>query len=146
MRSAGDRLRHTILYEVLLLSISIPLLSYFLHEPASKIGGMGVLFSLLAMVWNYAYNLFFDKALIRLGKPLYPRSFRLRSIHATLFEAGLMTVTIPAVMALMGYSFWKALAMDVGFLIMVPIYTLIYNWGYDVLFPVPARHCKSSVP
>ncbi len=137
MRSTWDRLRHTIIYEVLLLAICIPLLSYFLHEPAAKIGGIGVLLSLLAMVWNYAYNLAFDMSLIGLGRPLYPRGFQLRMIHAALFEVGFMAVTIPAVMRWMNYTFWQALALDATFIVMVPIYTLVYNWGYDLIFPVP---------
>lgn len=137
MRSTRDRLRHTILYELVLLAICTPLLSHLLHEPASRVGGVGVMLSLLAMGWNYVYNLAFDKALVRLGRPLYPRGLGLRTMHATLFEVGLTAVTVPLLMWWMDYSVWQALALDVGFLVTVPIYTLIYNWGYDLVFPVP---------
>ncbi len=136
MRSNLDRLRHTLFYELLLLAICTPLLSSFLHQPAAKVGGIGVVLSLLAMMWNYAYNLAFDKTLIGLGRPLYPRGFRLRMIHAALFEIGFMAVTIPAVIWWLNYTFWQALALDAAFIVMVPIYTLIYNWGYDLIFPV----------
>jgi len=136
MRTSIDRLRHTLCYELLLLAICIPLLSFVLHQPASKTGGIGIILSLLAMLWNYLYNLGFDNALLALKRPLYPRDFGLRTLHAVLFEIGFMLVTIPAVMWWMDYSFWQALALDIAFLIMVPIYTLLYNWGYDQLFPV----------
>lgn len=137
MRSIQDRLRHTIFYELMLVAICTPLLSYILHEPAAKVGGFGVMLSLVAMGWNYAYNLAFDKTLMHLGRPLYPRGFRLRVIHAALFEVGFMSVSIPAVMWWMNYALWQALALDLAFIVMVPIYTLIYNLGYDQVFPVP---------
>ena len=138
MRSNLDRLRHTLYYELLLLVICTPLLSYFLHQPAAKVGGIGVVLSLLAMIWNYAYNLAFDETLLGMGLPLYPRGFGIRMIHAVLFEIGFMTVTIPAVMWWINYTFWQALVLDAAFIVMVPIYTLIYNWGYDLIFPVPS--------
>jgi len=107
-----------------------------LHEPMEKTGGLGIMMSVLAMMWNYGYNVCFDKALKTMNRPLYPRGFKLRAIHAILFEVGFMSVSIPAVMLWLGYTFWQALALDVGFLIMVPIYAMAFNWAYDSLFPV----------
>ncbi len=93
--------------------------------------------SLLAMIWNYIYNLLFDYSLKALNKPLHSRGFLLRSFHAIFFELGFMLVSIPAVMIFMGYTFLQAIALDIGFLIAVPIYTFIYNLMYDQVFPVP---------
>ena len=136
MRSNLDRLRHTLLYELLLLASCTPLLAYVLHQAPTKVGGLGVLLSLLAMIWNFIYNMAFDKTLLGLRRPLYPRGLWLRVLHAALFEIGFMAVTIPAVIWWMNYSFWQALALDVAFIAIVPIYTLAYSWGYDLLFPV----------
>ena len=138
MRTHMDRLRHTILFECLLLAICIPLLSLVLHQPAGHIGALSVMLSLAAMGWNYAYNLLFDHGLKRLGKPLYPRSLRLRIVHACLFELGLLFVTIPGVMYWMNYSLFQAFALDLSFLLMVPVYTVLFNGCYDKFFPVPA--------
>jgi len=136
MRTHKDRLRHTILFECLLLAICIPFLSWALHQPAGHIGTLSVMLSLAAMGWNYAYNLLFDHGLKRLGRPLYPRSLRLRIVHACLFELGLLFVTIPGVMYWMNYSLLHALALDLSFLLMVPVYTVFFNGCYDKFFPV----------
>jgi len=84
---------------------------------------------------NYVYNLLFDKALLRLGRPLYPRGLRLRTLHALLFEGVFIFVSVPVVMAWLEYTLWQALALDVGFLMVVPVYTFVYNWLYDWVFP-----------
>lgn len=136
MRTHKDRLRHTLLYECLLIAVSIPLLSWVFQRPATHIGLLSVMLSFTAMGWNYLYNLLFDHALKRLGKPLYSRSLFLRIIHAGLFEVGLLFVTVPAVMCWMGFSFFQALALDLSFMIIVPVYTIIYNGCYDRIFPV----------
>ena len=135
MRTTKDRLRHTILYEALLLALSIPLLSLILLQPPVKMGSMGIFFSTTAMTLNYVYNLLFDKALLRLGRPLYPRGWRLRTLHALLFEGSFIFVTVPVVMVWLGYTLWQALALDVGFLVAVLVYTFVYNWLYDWVFP-----------
>lgn len=139
MRTRSDRIRHAILYEVILLALFIPLSSLLLHQPPSKIGLLGITLSLLAMVWNYIFNLGFDKTLNFMDYPLYPRGFRMRTLHAFLFEAGMVLVTVPAMMWWLQLSLWQAVVMDLAFLLLVPIYTLAYNWLYDQLFPVPAN-------
>ena len=137
MRLAKDRIRHAILYEIILLALFIPLSSILLHKSADKIGVMGVTLSLFAMLWNYIYNLGFDQTLQFIGRPLYPRGFRLRTLHAFLFEAGMVVVTIPAMMWWLEIGLWPALMLDLAFLLFVPIYTYGYNWLYDQLFPIP---------
>lgn len=144
MRTTCDRLRHTILYEVLLLALSIPMLSLILHQPPVKIGSMEIFFSFLAMTLNYVYNLLFDKVLLRLGKPLYPRAWRLRILHALLFEGGFILVSVPVVMASLKYTLWQALALDVGFLVAVPVYTFVYNLSYDWVFPPKLASSKEA--
>lgn len=135
MRTPKDRIRHSLLYEFFLLGITVPLGASVLNESAAKVGIMSIVVSLVAMIWNYLYNYGFDKMLLALNYPLYPRTLLLRTTHALLFEGGLLFVTIPALMCLLNLSFLQALAVDIGFLILVPIYTLIYNWVYDIVFP-----------
>ena len=138
MRTRSDRIRHAILYEIILLAMLIPLSSLALHQTTSKIGLMAITISLFAMVWNYIFNLGFDKTLNFMDYPLYPRGFRIRTLHAFLFECGLVLVTVPAMMWWLQLSLWQAVVMDLAFLLLVPIYTLAYNWLYDQLFPIPA--------
>lgn len=136
MRTHKDRLRHTILFEVILLAFVTPLLSCVLNRPMAHMGTMAVTLSLIAMLWNYVYNVLFDHALKQRGKPLYPRSAGLRVLHSTFFELGLLTVSIPMIMFWMKYRFLQALALDIFFVVMVLIYSFIFNWLYDHIFPV----------
>ncbi len=52
------------------------------------------------------------------------------------FEGGFMIASVPFTMAWMRFSFIQALSMDIAFTIAVLAYTLIFNYAYDVLFPV----------
>ena len=53
------------------------------------------------------------------------------------FEVGLLFLSVPMVMWVMELTFIKALALDIAFLVVTPVYTVVYNWGYDTVFPVP---------
>ena len=136
MRTPGDRLRHCLLFEIILLAICVPLLSWVTQEPMEKMGAMSIGLSLMAMVWNGVYNVLFDHLLLRLNRPLYPRSLAMRIGHALLFEAGLLFVTIPSVMWWLEISFVHALMIDLGFVVVTPIYAVAFNGFYDRLFPV----------
>ena len=144
MRLAKDRIRHAILYETILLALFIPASSMLLHKSPDKIGIMGVSLSILAMVWNYIFNLGFDKTLRFMGRSLYPRGFKLRMLHAFLFEAGMIIATIPAMMWWLQIGIWPALVLDIGFLLIIPIYTYGYNWLYDQLFPIQPTFEKTN--
>ena len=136
MRSKQDRIRHAVLFEIILLIASTLVLTYLLDKPVAKMGGFGVLMSLCAMGWNYFYNLGFDHLLVWLNRPLYKRGVVLRAFHALMFEVGLTTVSIPVTMIWLDYTLVQALLLDLGFLIAVPIYTMIFNFFYDYFFPV----------
>lgn len=137
MRSNLDRLRHSIIFEGVLLLLTVLILKDLLNQPAAHIGGFGILMSLMAMIWNYFYNCAFDHILIFLKRPLYPRNFKLRAFHAVCFEVGFMLVSVPFTMVWMRFTFIQALSMDMAFTMAVLTYTLIFNYAYDVIFPVP---------
>lgn len=138
MRTSKDRLRHTILFEILLVLIIGPLLSVVLKQPMHTMGALTVTLSLIAMVVNYVYNLAFDHTLKWLGRPVYERSRKLRALHSILFELCLLAISLPVVMLLLNYTIQEALMLDVGFIIIVPGYALIFNIIYDRTFPIPS--------
>lgn len=137
MRTPKDRLRHTLLFEFFLLLLCIPIMTFALGKPAEEVGAMSVMLSIAGASWNYMYNYLFDHALVRLNRPLYPRSGMLRIIHAVLFEITLLLITVPAVMLMLNFSFMKALMVDIGFAAFVPVYAFGYNMVYDRVFPPP---------
>ena len=137
MRSSLDRVRHAIIFEGLLLFLTVVLLTGILNQPATHMGSFGIIMALIAMVWNYIYNYLFDHAMVYLKNPLYPRGFRLRVFHAVSFELGLMLASVPFTMIWMNFTLFQALGLDIAFTIAVLFYTLIFNYTYDMIFPIP---------
>lgn len=88
------------------------------------------------MVWNYAYNLGFDHALLRLRKSVR-KTIPMRILHAALFEAGLLLLLVPFIAGYLNVSIWQALIMDVALAGFYLFYAFVFNWGYDVIFPIP---------
>ncbi|WP_147819433.1 PACE efflux transporter [Salidesulfovibrio onnuriiensis] len=138
MRTAKDRLRHTILFELLGLVTVTPLAALILNKDMGRIGALAVAISLLAMATNYVFNLAFDHALVRMGRPVNVRPPWMRALHAVLFEATLMLITLPIVAWWLNMSLWQALATDVGFALFYLAYAYVYNWAYDRVFPMPS--------
>ena len=137
MRSGMDRIRHALLFELILLAFTLVILTGLLHKPATQMGAFSILMSALAMIWNYIYNWMFDHGLVRFNQPLYPRSFRLRAFHAVCFELGLMTVSLPTTMVWMDFTLIQAFVLDFSFVLGSLLYAVIFNYAYDTVFPIP---------
>ncbi len=137
MRTAGDRIRHTISFELIGLALVVPFGSWVFGIPMTDIGVVGVAGATIATVWNYVYNLAFDIAMQRVTGGTQ-KSLRARALHAILFEAGLMALLTPLIAWYLGISLLLALTMDVAFAAFYMVYTFIFNWAYDLAFPLPA--------
>ena len=137
MRTFWGRVIHSLLFEIVLLAISTPIIVLIFNKGVGHTSMLNVALSITAMLCNGLYNYAFDRALIFLKRKLYPRSFYLRCIHSILFEICLMTATLPMIMWWMDFSFFRALALDFTFSVCVPVYALIFNWIYDIILPAP---------
>ena len=143
MRTTADRIRHTLLFEIIGLAICVPLASWILDKGLAQIGVLSIVLSLAAMWLNYVFNLIFDIALVQLGRPVNVRPVWMRVLHAMLFETSLLILTIPAVAWWLDMTLWTAFLTDMGFVLFFLIYTFIYNWVYDVVFPMPVQSAVS---
>jgi len=137
MRTQADRLRHTILFELIGLLTCTPLASWILDRDLIKVGTMSIVISLTAMGCNYLFNIAFDHLLIRLGRPVHVRPPWLRVIHAVSFESCLLILTVPFVAWWLDLSLWAAFLTDISFALFFLVYAYFYNWAYDVVFPMP---------
>lgn len=136
LRSRRDRVRHAVLFEILALLLVAPLGGLVFGIEAGHFGVVAVVSTLLAMSWNYVYNLGFDHALLALGKPLH-KTLVARLIHALLFEAGLLLFLVPFIAWYLAVPLWEALVMDLALAGFYLCYALVFNWGYDRIFPLP---------
>lgn len=136
MRSFWDRVRHSVLFEGIALSIVAVFGSWITGHSISEIGVLGLIMSLIAMGWNFVYNWLFDKWYVA-NRGSESRSIALRVVHAILFEACLLAIGIIVIMLWLQMNFVQALLLDIGFAVFFLVYAFVYNWVYDLVFPVP---------
>lgn len=137
MRTRSDRLRHAISFELIGLALVTPLASWVFGHPLGDMGLVALVSATLATIWTYQFNLGFDHAMLRLRGDVR-KTPRIRILHAALFEIGLMLVLLPYIIWSLGISLIEAVVMDLSFTVFYFFYALGFNWGYDLLFPLPA--------
>jgi uncharacterized membrane protein len=136
MRTAWDRVRHALFFEIFGLILVIPLGALVFSMPMHDMGVVGLVSATIAMAWNYVFNLGFDTIMKRsTGTTL--KSMRLRVAHAVLFELGLLIVLMPFIAWYLGITLIHALVMDISFALFYMGYAFAFNLGYDRVFPLP---------
>jgi len=136
MRSVTDRIRHAVCFELIGVAIVSPLAGWAFDAEFHKVGALAVALSLVATVWNYVYNLWFDHALLRIRGRVH-KTLGERGIHACIFEMGMLVLTVPPVMWWMDYDFVRALSMGASLMAFYLVYIYVYNLAYDALLPIP---------
>lgn len=137
MRTTRDRIRHAVSFEIIGLAFVTPLGAWAFHAPVNEIGVVALVGATLATVWNYVFNLAFDHALLR-ARGHVRKTLWLRLVHAGLFELGLLVLLMPFIAWYLGVSLIQALLMDISFAAFYVVYAFVFNWAYDLLFPIPA--------
>ncbi|MCG7392755.1 PACE efflux transporter [Microvirga sp. ACRRW] len=136
MRTTRDRIRHAISFEIIGLTIVTPLGAWVFGMPMHEIGVIGLISATIATLWNYIYNLGFDRVMQRV-RGSTQKTAPIRMAHAVLFEGGLLIVLLPPIAWYLGISLWQAFLMDVSFALFYMGYAFVFNWAYDRLFPLP---------
>lgn len=136
MRNTCDRIRHAISFEIIGLLLVTPLGAMGFGIPAEDIGVVAVVSATIATLWNYVYNIIFDRAMAR-WRGTVRKTAPLRVLHALLFEGGLLIATLPFIALYLGIGLWPAFLMDLAFVLFYLIYTFVFNWAYDQVFPLP---------
>lgn len=142
MRNTRDRIRHSVLFELIGLMTVTPLGGWVFGVPIGHFGVVAVVSTTLAMGWNYAYNLGFDHAMLRLTGSV-KKTLRTRIAHAGLFEFGLLCLLVPFIAWYLGVPLWQAFIMDVSLAGFYLVYAFVFNWVYDIVFPVPAEEAAA---
>lgn len=137
LRSLPDRLRQIALFEIGGLLLITPPFAWLSGVPATESLGLLAVLALMAAVWNGAYNTACDWFEGRLtGRTADRRPFRLRCLHAVGFETGLLLMTLPVIVWWTGMGWVDALVADIGLAASYTVYALVFNLGYDRIFPI----------
>lgn len=136
IRSGIDRLRYTLMFEALLLLLLAPVGAMVFDRDLLDIGGLSIILSLKAMLINLVYNWIIDRFDARAGRVPTQRSWYGRLLHAIGFEISLVLTSLPIVIWWLELTIWQALLVDFAVTSFVVVYTLLFTWCYDGLFPV----------
>ena len=130
LKSTQERFLHALGFEVLALLMCAPLLAWVFEYPLAHVGALSLMVSLVAMLWNMAFNALFDVAQKRRG---FARTAGVRVVHAVLFELGMIAAVVPLAAWWLSIGLWAAFVLDIGLVLFFLPYTLGYNWLYDIL-------------
>ena len=145
MRTHRDRIRHAVGFEVIALILSIPIISFFFNFDIKDIGVIAIVGSIMATIWNYGFNIAFDKGMVRFKRSTF-KTPAIRVLHVLLFEGGLLILYLPMVSWYLGISLWQALIMDASLVGFYLAYNFSYNWAYDKMFPISYFNYEENKP
>ena len=123
-----ERIFQALIFEMIALFIIVPASVYFGGFATGKMAIVGIGLSIFAMLWNYIYNIVFDKIA---GHNRKDRSLLTRVTHACGFELGMVVITLPVLAWYLNITWLGAAALEAGFLVFILIYTYIFNVLYD---------------
>ncbi len=135
-RSFPDRVRHALSFEIVGLAIFTPLATLAFDKPAMDMGVIGLISATVATLWNFVFNMGFDRAMIRRTGSA-AKSVPVRILHTLMFEGGLIVLLIPMIAWYLGITLWQALVMDIAIVAFYLVYTFFFNVAYDRVYPLP---------
>lgn len=127
-----ERIFHAISFEALALAIIIPVTAIITGKGTGDLALVGVGLSIFTVVWNYFYNIGFDR-LCRIKRN--QRNIKIRILHTLGFEGGLIFLTVPTIAWWLSIGLLEAAMLEAGFLVFFFFYATAFNWGYDRLQP-----------
>jgi len=125
------------MFEAVALAIFIPGSAAVFNQPVDHMGVIGVASATIATLWNFVFNMGFDRAMLRLRGSVQ-KTMAIRVAHTFLFEAGLVVMLIPMIAWYLGIGLWAALLMDLAIVTFYLVYGFLFNIAYDWMFPITA--------
>ncbi|MDS7945053.1 PACE efflux transporter [Acinetobacter sp. V110_1] len=135
MQGLKRRIVYVSSYEIIGMVISSVGLALLAGDSVEHTGPLSVMITTIAVTWNFIYNILYEKWEARQENK--SRTVKRRIVHAIGFQITLVIFLIPLIAWWMDISLVAAFWLDVAFIIIIPIYTFIFNWTFDKLFGLP---------
>jgi uncharacterized membrane protein len=136
MSPARRKIIYAVIFETLgTLVASVALLLMSEASAASSLA-LSMLTATIALCWSYIFNTGFEAWEFR--HPVKGRSLRRRTVHALLFEGGLVLICIPVMAWWLDVGYLQALVYEAGLITLFIAYTYAFTWGFDRIFGLPA--------
>ncbi len=132
--------RRKIVYAVSFETIGIAVASVGLIVMSGADTGSSVILSALtatvALSWSFVFNTLFEAWEVR--QTARGRSLRRRTLHAVLFETGLVMILLPVMAWWLQVTLLRALAYEAGLIVLFVVYTYAFTWAFDLIFGLTA--------
>lgn len=119
------RIINVFIFEAVAIFIITPLFSFIFNKPLASIGFIAILTSIIAMLINYVFNLFFDKLYIY-AHPKYKLLVR-----TILFQVVILSFFIPFVMFMLDFSFYQSVIYNTSGSLFFMTYFYVYNFIFE---------------
>jgi uncharacterized membrane protein len=130
------RVVQALLYETIAVAIVAPVLSWVFDSPPLAALALAMATSAVALAWNFVYNTMFERWEAR--QTVRGRSAARRLAHSLGFEIGLLLLLVPLIAWWLDVSLLQALVADIGLMVFFFFYTIVFTWGFDRVFGLPA--------
>jgi len=143
MQGIKRRIVYVSSYEIIGMVISSVGLALLAGDSVEHTGPLSVMITTIAVTWNFIYNILYEKWEAHQENKV--RTVKRRIAHAIGFQITLVMFLIPLIAWWMNISLIAAFWLDVAFIIIIPIYTFIFNWTFDKLFGLPLSAQNQTV-
>lgn len=144
MQGIKRRVVYITLYEAIAIVAASIGLAAMSGQGLGHSGALAVIASVIAVIWNLAFNALFERWEAR--QVVRGRSLWRRIAHAIGFEGGLVMFLVPTFAWWLDISLMQALVMDLGLVIFFLVYTFVFNWAFDAAFGLPASASGAAQP
>ena len=117
------RIINVFIFEAVAIFIITPLFSFIFNKPLASIGFIAVLTSIIAMLINYVFNLFFDK--------WYNHQKYKLLVRTILFQLVILAFFIPFVMFMLDFSFYQSVVYNTSGSLFFMTYFYVYNFIFE---------------
>ncbi|CCK75256.1 MAG: PACE efflux transporter [Oleispira antarctica] len=138
--SFKERIFHALLFEAIALVLLTLLAVIITGNDVAKMSGLAIVLSMIAMVWNFLFNILFDKIY---SEDRASRTLWIRIQHGFGFELGMLLFSFPVIMWVLQLDFLTVLLLDMGAMIFFLFYAIAFNWIYDI---TRARYTRADAP
>ncbi|CAM3582919.1 PACE efflux transporter [Psychrobacter glaciei] len=135
------RIVYVIVFEIIAIISSTFVLMKLSNSDAADSLPVAMMISLAAIIWNFVYNTAFETWEER--RQIAERTLLIRSVHALIFEIGLVLICLPLYMFWYQVGLLQAFIMEAALLVFFLIYNFVFTFIFDKVFTLP-YHYKSA--
>lgn len=137
LRTTRERVFQTCLFELGGIALVTPLYAWIYGASSHEGLLLLVAISLAVLIWAPIYGRMFDTIeQFHTGRLASDRPHHVRILHAILYEATAVCMTLPLAMSIAGLTIWEAAALNLQLTLFYVGYAYLFHIAYDRARPV----------